>query len=258
MITITSSLSRFTHVASLIFITTRFVAGQSVINGSFEVGIDPGNSTTLNAPDTTTISGWTIQSGSIDYVGTRWMAGEGSRSLDMTGISAGTILQSISGFTPGQDYRLSFLMAANTEGGATIKSLQASIGLVAQTFSFDGAGFSGADMGWSQRTLDFNATSNTLVLSFASLHDGLYGPALDRVAITPVSPTTPTLTIRPCVEICWQSQPAVRYQLQRAPSPASTHWVDIGVPVAGTGGQLCLTDDHRGFTQRIYRLLVVP
>ena len=46
MITTTSSLSRFTLVASLLFVTTGFVAGQNVINGSFEAGIDPPKSFT--------------------------------------------------------------------------------------------------------------------------------------------------------------------------------------------------------------------
>jgi choice-of-anchor C domain-containing protein len=258
MRTTTSSLSRLTHVASLLFIATGFVVGQNVINGSFEAGIDPGVSTTLEAPDGTTITGWTLQSGSIDYIGTRWMAGEGSRSLDMTGVSAGTILQSVSGFTPGQTYRLSFLMAANTEGGDIVKSLKARIGPVAQTFSFDGTGLSGGNMGWSQRTMDFTATNSTMELSFESLHDGLYGPALDNVAITPVTSTPPALTIRSCVEVCWQSQPAIRYQLQRAPSPSSAHWVNIGEPVTGTGDSHCVNDCDQGFAQRIYRLLLVP
>src|SRR5687768_7699016 len=39
MATTRANLSRFTHIASLLFITTGFVAGQNVINGSFEAGI---------------------------------------------------------------------------------------------------------------------------------------------------------------------------------------------------------------------------
>jgi hypothetical protein len=42
----------------------------SVINGSFELGTDPGSSfATVNAGDSTTITGWTVDSGSVDYIG---------------------------------------------------------------------------------------------------------------------------------------------------------------------------------------------
>jgi len=57
-------------------------------------------------------------------------------------------------------------MAANTEGGDLIKSLKASIGSTTQTFAFDATGFSGLNMGWAERTLEFVATSSTMVLSF--------------------------------------------------------------------------------------------
>jgi len=159
-----------------------------VVNGSFELGTDPGISSEVDAPDSTTITGWSVESGSIDYIGTRWMAGDGSRCLDLSGTSAGTISQQISGLTRGQTYRLSFLMAGNPElipQLPAVKQLRATVGSISQEYSFDATGFSPANMGWILQTLDFRAAVSSLTLSFTSLTDGLGGPALDAVSIQP-------------------------------------------------------------------------
>src|SRR5947209_17274027 len=95
--------------------------GASIVNGSFEIGTDPGTSANLTAPDSTTIQGWSVISGTIDYIGSRWTAGDGTRCLDLSGVSAGAIRQTVTGFVPGQAYELSFLMAGNPESGPTIK-----------------------------------------------------------------------------------------------------------------------------------------
>src|SRR5664279_3424060 len=58
-------------------------------NGSFETGPNPGGFTNL-AAGSTAITGWTVSTpGNIDYVGSLWVAANGSRSLDLEG-SAGT------------------------------------------------------------------------------------------------------------------------------------------------------------------------
>src|SRR5439155_1173978 len=158
-----------------------------VVNGSFELGTDPDISTQVDAPNSTTITGWVVESGNIDYIGTRWTAGEGNRCLDLSGTTVGTISQLISGLTPGQAYRVSFLMAGNPElipPFPAVKQLRASIGSASQDYSFDTSGFSGSNMGWTLKTLDFTASSSSLKLSFASLTDGLGGPALDKVSIS--------------------------------------------------------------------------
>src|SRR5436190_23173582 len=76
-----------------------FASGQTVINGSFESGISPGEATTLFAVDSTTIAGWTVQDGSVDYIENRWAGTDGHRCIDMTGVSGGTLIQTINGFT---------------------------------------------------------------------------------------------------------------------------------------------------------------
>src|SRR5205823_5221846 len=81
----------------------------------FETGATPPfGGAYVPAPNSTAIPNWTVSSGSVDYIGSdTWQAADGSRSLDMSGHDAGTIMQNVSGFTVGQQYRLSFYLAGN-------------------------------------------------------------------------------------------------------------------------------------------------
>jgi choice-of-anchor C domain-containing protein len=173
---------------ALILASPEWCSGQIVVNGSFESGPTPPlGGLYVPAPDSTTISGWTVSSGSVDYIGSdTWPAAHGSRSLDMSGHDAGTIMQNVSGFTPGNQYRLSFYLAANNDGSPTLFHLQGSIGSSTQTFTFDATGHTYANMGWSLRTMDFTANNTTLTLALTSLDDGFAGPALDDVSIAAI------------------------------------------------------------------------
>ncbi len=94
----------------------------SVVNGSFELGTDPGGSfLTVNAGESS-ITGWTVDSGSVDYIGGYWAASDGLRSIDMNGLTTGSISQTITGLTIGQQYRVSFDLAGNTDFGPTVKT----------------------------------------------------------------------------------------------------------------------------------------
>jgi choice-of-anchor C domain-containing protein len=167
------------------------VHAQTLNNGSFESGTNAGVSVLLSAPDSSAITGWSILNGTVDYIGTRWTAGEGARCLDLNGTSPATIAQDIIGLVPGISYELSFLMAGNPEGPPATKSLEVSVGSLSQMYSFSGVG-SPANLGWSQQTMNFTATAATMPLSFSSLTAGIYGPALDNVRIVPVPEPTPT------------------------------------------------------------------
>jgi choice-of-anchor C domain-containing protein len=162
---------------------------QFLVNGSFELGSNPGISSLLNAPDNTTIIGWTLESGSIDYIGSRWVAQDGQRCLDMSGISPGTISQLLQGLESGHWYRLSFAMAGNPELLGTlpvVKRLQARVGALSREYAFDASGTTSNDLRWSTKTLDFQATASSVTLSFVSLTPGLGGAALDQVVIVPI------------------------------------------------------------------------
>lgn len=167
-----------------------------VANGSFEQGIEPGVSTDLPGPDSTSITGWTIETASVDYIGSRWVAGDGVRCLDLSGTDAATISQTISGLTPGQTYRLSFLMAANPEVGQFTAVLQATIGTASRRFSFTQTGFTTANLGWAEKIMYFRATEPSLKLSFKSLNPGWAGAALDKIQIA-VELNPPSLNTAP-------------------------------------------------------------
>ncbi len=154
-----------------------------VSNGSFEQGVNPGISADVSSPNSTSITGWTVESGNIDYIGSRWTAGDGVRCLDLSGTDAGTISQMIEGLTPGQAYRLSFLMAANPEVASYTARLRAAIGDASSEFTFNQPGITTVNLGWREKTLDFVASASTHKLTFVSLNPGWAGAAIDNVAI---------------------------------------------------------------------------
>ena len=159
-----------------------------IVNGSFEIGVDLTNTLPISAVDSNSINGWTVQSGSIDYIRGRWVAGDGNRCLDLSGVSAGTIRQEVSGLSVGHVYRLTFLLAGNPEASPSVKSVRASVGGVSQDFSFNISGFSPTRMGWTEKTIDFTATNPSTTLLLTSLTGGQAGPAIDVVSIFPVTP----------------------------------------------------------------------
>ncbi len=168
---------------SLTFTSSSAWAG--LINGSFELGTDPGAYKTLN-PGATDITGWTI-TGQLDYIGTYWQASDGSRSLDLSGLSAGSIQQDIDTIA-GYTYIVNFDMAGNPDGDPTLKQLVLeAVGVDAHAFNFDITGHTKSDMGWQTMQWSFIANATTTTLKFTSLvGDTGWGPALDNVSITAI------------------------------------------------------------------------
>jgi choice-of-anchor C domain-containing protein len=147
----------------------------------------------LTAVDSTSITGWTISSGSVDYIGSYWTASDGARSVDLNGLNAGTIQQDITGLTSGSVYRIYFDLAGNPDNGPTTKTLDVMASLDTASYSFTvPGGASHSNMGWLTQTFIFTATASTATLSFMSTTGGdpgqlpAYGPALDNVRIVEV------------------------------------------------------------------------
>lgn len=162
------------------------------VNGSFEDGLTPGSFMTLTAGQTN-ITGWSIDFGSIDYVGTHWFASDGYRSIDLNGVEAGQISQTFA-TTPGVTYEVSFDMSGNPGGGPEGKVMSVYAGATApQTFEYLIGNNAPQFMAWATHTYTFTAVGTETTLVFASLTEGFDGPALDRVTVTAVSqPPTPT------------------------------------------------------------------
>ncbi len=73
----------------------------------------------------------------------------------------------------------------------------------------------------------------------------------------PQVPEPPRARVRVgCVEVCWPSVTNVLYQVQWRNSFATNPWFNLGVPVNGTGSEICVPDFPQG-TNRIYRISVV-
>lgn len=155
----------------------------TIVNGGFEL---PGNFTggfqTYGA-GSSNLTGWTIDSGSVDHINTYWLPSEGSYSLDMSGGSAGSISQMITDLVVGSWYTVFFDMAGNTDSGNAIKSLSASLSNGGGTFTFDTAGWTRATMGWFTKGFAFQASSTSSLLTFTSNENNAYGAALDNVRI---------------------------------------------------------------------------
>jgi choice-of-anchor C domain-containing protein len=159
------------------------VSAATITNGSFEApGTFSGNFTTLGAGDLS-LTGWSIDSGSIDLINGYWPASDGAYSVDMSGNSPATISTVITGLVAGFRYLISFDMAANTDGLPFTKLLDVAIG----TFSGQYAA-TDAPPEWTTYSFDFVASAASQTLSFSSVDDGpgFYGAALDNVQIATV------------------------------------------------------------------------
>ncbi len=163
------------------------VIANLVNNGSFESGINPGAYTTINAPNSTAIPGWTVDFGSVDYIGSYWTASQGTRSLDMGGNGDGGISFSATlATTPGQAYLLSFDMAGNPDR-KTDKILDVTVGSDTTTFWFYSSDIgTRSSMNWETNHLYFTATSDSTDLRFQSATGTAWGPALDNVSVEAV------------------------------------------------------------------------
>lgn len=162
-------------------------SAATLINGSFEMSsVDPGVFTTIDSPSTA-IDGWTVTSGSIDYIGTYWAASQGIRSIDLAGNAIGSIAQSFDTVI-GQSYTVSFDMAANPDGGTAPRNLLVSIdGGGPLIFTHPADGSLGA-MNWQANSFTFVATGTSTNLAFSADDSsaGFYGATLDNVLVSVV------------------------------------------------------------------------
>ena len=161
-------------------------AGAQITNGSFESGSqNPGNGWIVLNGGSPVIDGWNIDQGSIDYIGGWWPASDGLRSIDLSGLSAGGVSQSIPTI-PGSRYEVTFDMSGNPDGGPLLKLLTVTAdGAQGTTFSYDVAanGNTRSNMKWVQQRYTFVAEDDWTLLAFTSQAATFYGPTLDNVNV---------------------------------------------------------------------------
>lgn len=173
------------------FLVTGTANASPIYSTSFEGSGDIGNFQTIGKNGT--IDGWEVLNGSVDWVQNYWNSSDGSRSLDMSGSSQGTIAKFVFGTVANQTYKVSFDMAGNPDGSPTIKTLQATVApsFGIYTFTFDTNGKTRDNMGWETKEFYFIAENIWTALSFGDLSIGVngekwYGAALDNINIAPV------------------------------------------------------------------------
>jgi choice-of-anchor C domain-containing protein len=173
-------------VLLLTFVGTVSAAVNLVSNPGFETPTAVNPSFDTFSSGSLSLTGWSIDSGSIDLVKGDWIPAGGSQCIDLTGYSPGTISQIIP-TVPGTVYQLSFAMAGNP-GGNPVKHLEVywdttSLG----TYDFDTTGLSGSNMGWITITIpNLVASSSNTKITFEdhSLSNPTwYGVALDNIEV---------------------------------------------------------------------------
>jgi len=171
-------------------------------NGGFETGtyVDNGFGwQQLDAPNTS-IDGWTVDSGSVDWIGTYWTSPDPDMSIDMSGADAGTLSQTFD-TTIGNTYTVSFLLSGNPAGPPAIKTLDVSAtGGTLTSYTHDTTGTDLTTMDWTLETYTFLATSASTTLSFISTTAGAFGPAIDAVVVDEFVPVKDD-----CKDGGWQS-----------------------------------------------------
>lgn len=161
---------------------------DGIANGSFELGVCNGAFHT-KASGSGLLQDWTIGLDSIDHICSYWTADDGARSLDMSGVNAGSITQTLTGLTPGTNYQVTFGLAGNSDVLGE-KNLRVSVdtGSSSADYAFNtntdcGGNCSHGNMGWTEKTYAFTADDGDADLTFASLTATSWGPALDNVKL---------------------------------------------------------------------------
>lgn len=153
-----------------------------IVNGGFEDPAITGNFNTI----TSGLTGWNIESGSVDLIRSYWAPNQPNQSLDLNGTSAGTISQSFA-TTPGLLYNVNFALAGNFDNNLGPKLLTVSAGNFSQQFSVaKPSGWSHSNMGWTAQTFAFKALESNTILKFKSDTPGSWGAALDNVSAAPI------------------------------------------------------------------------
>ena len=180
-------------VAGLALARMSAASANQIVNGGFEEPTFPTQVTTYEAGDTS-ITGWTVRSGDVDLVrASLWPAFEGDHSLDMDGLTPGSIEQ-VFPTTIGQQYSLTFHYGNNPRDGstfpatATVEILSNPTATALLSANLTHGNSTTPDMNYSPFSNGFTAISTTTTLRFTSNDPGgsTGGIVLDAVAVDSV------------------------------------------------------------------------
>ncbi|HEX4190643.1 MAG TPA: choice-of-anchor P family protein [Marmoricola sp.] len=183
----------------------------------------------------TAITGWTVSAGTVDLnTPAAWESPAGdpsaTQTIDLNGTSPGALTQTLA-TQAGLHYSGSFELAANPGGCIPLldpKTGTLSVGSDSQPFSFDGTGHSSSDMGWTQVSFAFVASSASTPITFASTISGSCGPVITDVVVDP--PLPPTIATNANVQV-----------LQTAPAGTKVTFASPAASDPNTGSALTST-----------------
>ena len=161
-------------------------APNLITNGGFEDTAFSGDFETYSAVSGG-LTGWTIETGSVDLINTYWNPAGGAYSLDLSGNEDGVISQSFATVV-GQRYLVSFAMAGNPDDtNHPNKTMEVGLSL-GDYYTFNTTGKTHSDMGWAQNSFEFKATGTLSELYFLSANEynSPYGVALDNITVTAI------------------------------------------------------------------------
>jgi choice-of-anchor C domain-containing protein len=170
--------------ASLTILNVAPVISNLIRNGSFEHGRNAGGPAI--GVGSTDIDAWEIISGTVDYIN-YWPAPDGQHSLDMVGVSPGTIRQRIT-TEPGKAYDVHFSLGANYTDNPLFPILRVSAAGTYGDFSL--TEIAQPYPHWQEKSFHFTATEATTALVFQALNGGVGGSTLDNVRIHSTGPIT--------------------------------------------------------------------
>lgn len=169
------------------------LSGAPLFTSNFDYsGLGPWQ---LNVAPPSTLDGWTVSTGSVDWIGSGW-TDAGARtnpalsgSIDLNGLGAGGVSRTLTGLTSGATYAVSFYLAGNPFNGTTWSAIQngtLTFGSATQALTFDTTGRSASNMGWTAVTYNFVATGSTQTVTFASTDapGDPNGIAIDGVSVS--------------------------------------------------------------------------
>ena len=165
----------------------RPMRSELLLDGGFETPqINPRKQARTFFFGETALASWRIIAGTVD-VQTYWPAAQGTRTLDLDGVSAGGIEQSFP-TVPGQVYKLQFDYGNNPDSPTRTASATVSVSgigtLLARQIAH--ARSTPSSMKYKRFSGTFFANTSTTTLEFTSTTIGAYGIVLDAVSVTAV------------------------------------------------------------------------
>jgi choice-of-anchor C domain-containing protein len=211
--------------------------------------------TVLRAGDS--VDGWTVEAGTIEIVGTYWVAAEGNQSIDLSGIfeQAGTIYRDVATL-PGSSYVLRFAFAGNAADEAVKEAKVFWDDAQIADLTVDTTGRSFSNMGWTYYEYTLKATNNVTRIRFQSLTFNSLGPVIDDVSLSDVTPPV-TLQANMFAGLWLSGTAGTRHQLQFTTDPAQlTGWKNLITVTMPPEGKLFFLDPEPAtVVHRFYRTI---